>query len=60
MEAAREELPIWLEAGTEYCRGLYEKLGFELVREIRVGEWKCDGDGNLLVGGSGVRIWGMV
>lgn len=58
--AKTENLPIWIEAGTEYCRRLYERLGFELVEELLVGKGKCDKDGNLKTGGEGVKIWGMI
>ena len=34
--AAKEDLPIWLEASTEYCKALYEILGFVSVEEIKI------------------------
>lgn len=58
--AAKEGLPIWIEAGTEYCMRLYERLGFVHVEELILGKGKCDKDGKLKAGGEGLTIWGMI
>lgn len=58
--AARERLPIYIEAGTEYCWGLYEKLGFQTVGEVLLGKGKAAADGTPCVNGPGVKIWGMI
>ncbi len=58
--ATKEQLPIYLEAGTEYCFKLYQKLGFVLVDNIKLGVGKCDEKGNPCKGGEGVTIRGMI
>ena len=58
---AREEgLPVWLEATTEYSRGVYAKLGFEAVGTVVLGEGSVGADGLVKTGGSGVPIYCMV
>lgn len=52
--AAREQLPIYMEAATEYCWGLYKKLGFVTVDALLLGEGKAAADG------PGVKMWGMI
>lgn len=54
--------PIYLEAATEYCWKLYERLGFVTVEVIRLGVGKAGIDGTLVDGGKGegFTIWGMV
>ncbi|KAL4805117.1 hypothetical protein BDV18DRAFT_161514 [Aspergillus unguis] len=54
------EVPVWLEATTEYSRDLYQSLGFELVEEITIGKGQAASDGTMQVGGLGVRLWAMV
>ena len=58
--AAREQVPVYMEAATAYSRRLYERLGFATVDEIVVGEGKAAADGTACVGGPGVRTWGMI
>ena len=58
--AAREQVAIYLEAATEYCWHLYERLGFVTVDEIVLGNGKAAADGTVCVGGPGVRLWGMI
>jgi ribosomal protein S18 acetylase RimI-like enzyme len=58
--ARKEGVTIWMEAATEYCRKLYERLGFETLEEVRVGVGKADKGGNACVGGEGFPIWAMV
>lgn len=58
--ARKEGVTIWMEAATEYCRTLYERLGFETLEELRVGVGRADKGGNACVDGEGFRIWGMV
>ena len=58
--AARDNLPIYLEAATEYCLGLYRKLGFVVVGETWLGKGRVDKDGLPCNGGPGFKIWGMI
>ena len=58
--AAREGVTIWMEAATEYCWRLYERLGFVTVDVFVIGKGRAAADGTMLEGGPGVRIWGMV
>ncbi len=58
--AAREQAPIYMEAATEYCWRLYEKLGFETVGVFVLGKGKAAADGEACVGGPGFRLWGMI
>ncbi|RDW85136.1 hypothetical protein BP6252_02726 [Coleophoma cylindrospora] len=59
-QAAAEKLPVWLEATTTYSRDLYEKLGFQVVEEMVIGQGTCSPDGLPSRGGPGVPIWGMI
>jgi ribosomal protein S18 acetylase RimI-like enzyme len=58
--AGREGLSLWLEATTEYCKGVYERLGFEVAGEIVLGKGKADASGRECRSGEGVTIWGMI
>lgn len=58
--AEREGIPIWMEAATEYCWRLYERLGFVTVKELLIGKGRAAADGTQCEGGPGVRIWGMI
>jgi ribosomal protein S18 acetylase RimI-like enzyme len=58
--AARDHLPIWMEAATEYCWRLYQRLGFVTVDEVVIGKGRAAADGTQCKGGPGVRIWGMI
>jgi len=58
--AAREHVPIWLEATTAYSRDYYAKRGFELVDEMVLGKGKAAPDGTPQKGGEGVPLYGMV
>ncbi|KAH8665013.1 hypothetical protein BGZ60DRAFT_410611 [Tricladium varicosporioides] len=58
--AADEGFPIWLEAMTPLARNVYLKCGFEEVGEIVVGKGKVDEKGVAMVGGGGMRIYGMI
>jgi len=51
---------IYLEAATEYCWRLYEKLGFVTVGEFVIGKGRADADGLPHPGGPGFKLWGMV
>jgi hypothetical protein len=59
-QAARDQLPVWLEATTAYSHLLYQKLGFDTVDEIILGKGKAAPDGTEAKGGGGVKIWGMI
>ncbi len=58
--AAKEGVPIWLEAATEYCHNLYLKLGFVDMGEIKLGVGKANEQGRACAGGKGFSIWGMI
>lgn len=58
--ATEARKPIWMEAGSEYCMGLYRSHGFEVVEELNIAVGKADKDGRAAEGGEGFRIWGMV
>jgi hypothetical protein len=56
--AAREKLPIWLEAATEYCLKMYLKLGFVVVGETVLGKGRARTDGTQCKGERGSRFGG--
>lgn len=58
--AAKEGVPLWLEATTRYSMRLYERLGFKIVDEMVLGKGKVDADGLECKGSEGVTIWGMI
>jgi ribosomal protein S18 acetylase RimI-like enzyme len=58
--ATKANLPIYMEAGTEYAWGLYKSLGFITVGEIVVGVGKAAVDGTPCEDGPGVKTWGMI
>ncbi|RAQ43813.1 Protein kinase-like domain protein [Aspergillus flavus] len=57
--AKKERCPLYLEAGTSYCRNLYQGLGFSVVKEITIAQGKAAGDGSEKSGGVGFKMWGM-
>lgn len=58
--AKKERCPLYLEAGTSYCRNLYQGLGFSVLKEITIAQGKAAGDGSEKSGGVGFKMWGMV
>ena len=58
--ATRKGIAIWLEATTAYSKGIYAKLGLQVVEEMVLGKGRAAIDGTNLNGGEGVRIWGML
>ncbi|TVY85293.1 putative N-acetyltransferase [Lachnellula suecica] len=58
--AARDGLPLWIEATTEHSKGIYAKLGFETIDEIVLGKGKANADGLPCKGGPGVKTWTMI
>lgn len=58
--AAKEALPIWLEATTEKSMSLYSRLGFEIVERMVLGKGVVGPDGMRKDGGNGVPVWAMV
>ena len=58
--ATKVQAPIYMEAATEYCWRLYQRLEFETVGEIVLGEGKAKADGSECVGGPGFKLWGMI
>ncbi|TKA73891.1 hypothetical protein B0A55_03797 [Friedmanniomyces simplex] len=58
--AAEEQVPVWLEATTEYSWKLYQKLGFETIDTIVLGRGYAGPDGSQQKGGEGVPVRGMI
>ena len=58
--AARDGLPIWLEASTGNSRRVYERCGFETVGEIVLGKGTHGIDGAWQTGGPGVVVFPMM
>jgi ribosomal protein S18 acetylase RimI-like enzyme len=58
--AAKNNLPVWLEATTEYSWRLYGKLGFETVGTIVLGNGKVGANGMDQRDGEGVPVRGMI
>ncbi|KAK3075256.1 hypothetical protein LTR53_001621 [Teratosphaeriaceae sp. CCFEE 6253] len=58
--AAAEDVPVWLEATTEYSGRLYRKLGFETVDTVVLGKGHAAPDGSQQKGGEGVPVEAMI
>ena len=58
--AAKDGVPLWLEATTFKSTQLYLKLGFNVVDTIVLGKGCFSPDGQKQVGGDGVPVRGMV
>jgi len=58
--ARKDGLPLYLEAGTDYSWKLYTKLGFETLHTMLLGEGAYNADGKKEVGGSGIKLRGMI
>jgi hypothetical protein len=60
--ARAEGLPIWLEAGTERARDVYEYSGFRELEMFVSGRGRYDREGNLAEGreAEGVPTWLMM
>lgn len=58
--AAKENLPIWLEASTEGSMQVYAKNGFKTVDTLFIGKGKVGADGRRKANGEGVQLWAMV
>lgn len=59
-KAKEARVPVWLEATSEHSKNVYEKLGFKVVEELKIGKGRCDKSGNLVDGGEGVSMWAMI
>lgn len=59
-KAQDADLPVWLEATNEHARDVYAHFGFKVVEEVVIGEGSIDRNGNLVKGGKGVIIYGML
>lgn len=59
-KAAKEEIPIWTEATTSGSHRLYLRLGFQDVKELRIGRGKAAADGTVKKNGEGVPLWTMI
>ncbi|TVY80743.1 Uncharacterized protein LSUE1_G002553 [Lachnellula suecica] len=60
LKAEEAGLPTWVEATNDHARDVYIHFGFKVVEEVKIGEGSVDGTGNLVPGGSGVVIYGMI
>ncbi|CAK1357968.1 unnamed protein product [Cercospora beticola] len=49
--------PLYLEATSPRSRDLFKRVGFKIVREIKVGVGQVDGEGVPSDGGEGVSLW---
>lgn len=59
-KATMDGLPLWLEATTKHSRDIYERLGFDEVQEMRLGQGTHAASGAIEKGGPGVSIWAMI
>lgn len=59
-KAKHENSPAWLEATNDHARDVYAYFGFRVVDEVRIGEGKADHSGNLVEGGEGILVYGMI
>jgi hypothetical protein len=59
-QAQEAGLPAWVEATNEHARDVYAHFGFKVIEEVVIGEGSIDRDGNLVSGGKGVVIYGMI
>lgn len=59
-KAQEQGLPVWLEATNEHARDVYAYFGFKVVEEVVIGKGSIDENGNLVEGGKGVVIYGMI
>lgn len=59
-QAAKDGLPIWLEATTAASRNIYARCGFETVQEVRMGKGSHAESGAMYAGGPGVPLWAMI
>jgi hypothetical protein len=60
LRAQEERLPVFVEASSVHARDVYAHLGFRTVEDVTVGEGHIDEEGNNVVGGKGVTLYGMV
>ncbi|KAM5352084.1 hypothetical protein ACJ41O_004807 [Fusarium nematophilum] len=59
-EARKAAKPIWLEATSRYSTNQFQRLGFELVEDIRMGRGKVNAKGKKEAGGEGILITTMI
>lgn len=52
--------PVCLEATSLRSRDIYAHLGFETVRELKLGVGHADESGRPVTGGNGVSVWLMI
>lgn len=61
MKQARDAgLPAWLEATNQHARDVYAHFGFKVVEEVVIGKGSIAPNGDLVAGGEGVVIYGMI
>ncbi|KAJ4255008.1 hypothetical protein NW762_009811 [Fusarium torreyae] len=59
-EARKVGKPVWLEATSRYSMKQFQRHGFKLVDDIRMGKGKVNGQGKKEVNGEGVLIACMI
>lgn len=59
-EAKEKNLPIWLESTNAHAKAVYERFGFKVVGETRIGKGVVGSDGWGKEDGEGVLVWGMI
>ncbi|CAK3849354.1 Acyl- N-acyltransferase [Lecanosticta acicola] len=58
--AAKDGLPIWLEATTAHSRDIYLRCGFKQLDQLVMGKGTHASTGKQERGGSGVKLWPMI
>lgn len=59
-QAAKDGLPIWLEASSAHSKDVYARLGFEMVHEMKLGKGTHAASGVPEQGGPGASSWQMI
>ena len=59
-QAQEAGLPAWLEATNEHARDVYAHFGFKVVEEVVIGAGSVGQNGDLIPGGEGIVIYGMI
>jgi hypothetical protein len=59
-QAQQSGLPTWLEATNKHAHDVYLHFGFKLAEEVVIGKGNIDERGNIVSGGEGVTIYGMI
>jgi hypothetical protein len=59
-QARKAGLPAWLEATNKHAQDVYHHFGFKVAEEVIIGKGNIDESGNIVSGGEGVTIYGMI